>query len=121
MSNAKNMQDIDVEISALHDMLDKGFYPEEYHKFTREMEAHFSKIEELTTAQWREVIDLKNANTELEKTIADVGVLTLYPEDFHKTHDWSAVCQQLSISTDATSVDIGVYSVNAEEESEEDE
>lgn len=54
-------------------------------------------------------------------------ILTLYPEDFRKLHDWIAVCQQLEINPDSTSsVDIFFNKVEADsfdadiEEDEED-
>ena len=47
-----------------------------------------------------------------EKSLNDIisGVtgkfLTLYPEDFEKTHEWEAVCQHLGIDFSSASVDV---------------
>ncbi|RLF43961.1 MAG: hypothetical protein DRN17_05350 [Thermoplasmata archaeon] len=118
MSNAQNLQDIEEAMSGIQELLDEGFYPEEYLGFTGKIEAFMSTIDTLTTAQWREVIDLKNANTSLQKTIDSSGVLTLYPEDFHRDHDWNAVCEQMDVEPDVTSMTIttlGVESIRDDE------
>jgi hypothetical protein len=42
--------------------------------------------------------------------------LQLYPEDFRKTQDWVAVCDQLSVPTSATSIELKISSVHYEED-----
>ena len=114
MSNSKNLQGIEEAMSGIPELLDEGFYPEEYHHFTRKMEAFISTIDTLTTAQWREVIDLKNTNASLQKTLDSTTLLTLYPEDFEKTHDWNAVCEQMDVEPDVTEMTITTLSVKSE-------
>ncbi len=116
MSNSKNLQGIEEAMSEIQELLDEGFYPEEYHHFTRKMETFMSTIDTLTTAQWREVIDLKNANTSLQKTLDNTTLLTLYPEDFEKTHDWNAVCEQMDVEPDVTEMTIATLGVESARE-----
>ena len=62
-----------------------------------------------------------------EKLLMDIldssRTMTLYPEDFEKTHDWQAVCQQLDVDSDfTTEVNFKAFAIAAEsEEIEEDE
>lgn len=43
-------------------------------------------------------------------------ILQLYPEDFRKLHDWIAVCDQLNVPTDATSIELKISSVHYEKD-----
>ena len=43
-------------------------------------------------------------------------ILQLYPEDFRKTQDWIAVCDQLNVPTTATSIELKISSVHYEED-----
>jgi len=94
MSN--KVTEIDSHISEIHELLDEGFSPEEYHEFLQTVENHLSKIEILTT-------DLR---IDIGDMVKETGLLTLYPEDFKKTHDWIAVCQQLGINASVSEVTI---------------
>jgi hypothetical protein len=42
--------------------------------------------------------------------------LNLYPEDFAKWHDWTAVCDQLNIPHNSTSVELKISKIHYEEE-----
>jgi hypothetical protein len=42
--------------------------------------------------------------------------LQLYPEDFRKTQDWIAVCDQLNVPPSATSIELKVSSIHYEED-----
>lgn len=41
-------------------------------------------------------------------------ILNLYPEDFAKHHDWIAVCDQLDVSPDSTSIELKISKVSTE-------
>jgi len=43
-------------------------------------------------------------------------ILQLYPEDFRKTLDWIAICDQLNVPVNATSIELKVSSVHYEED-----
>lgn len=43
-------------------------------------------------------------------------ILQLYPEDFAKTQDWIAVCDQLNVPPGASSIELKVSSVHYEED-----
>lgn len=43
-------------------------------------------------------------------------ILQLFPEDFAKTQDWNAVCDQLNIPNNASSIELKVSSVHYEED-----
>lgn len=42
-------------------------------------------------------------------------ILQLYPEDFRKVQDWNAVCDQLNVPYNATSIELKISSVHYEE------
>lgn len=42
-------------------------------------------------------------------------ILQLYPEDFRKMQDWVAVCDQLNVPYEATSIELKISSVHYEE------
>jgi hypothetical protein len=42
-------------------------------------------------------------------------ILNLYPEDFAKWHDWTAVCDQLNVPYESTSIELKISSVHYEE------
>jgi len=42
-------------------------------------------------------------------------ILNLYPEDFKKVQDWVAVCDQLNVPYEATSIELKISSVHYEE------
>lgn len=42
-------------------------------------------------------------------------ILNLYPEDFAKWHDWTAVCDQLNIPHDSISVELKISKIHYEE------
>lgn len=41
-------------------------------------------------------------------------ILNLYPEDFAKHYDWVAVCDQLDIPPDSTSIELKISKVSYE-------
>ena len=43
-------------------------------------------------------------------------ILNLYPDDFAKWHDWTAVCDQLNIPHTSISVELKISKINYEEE-----
>lgn len=47
-------------------------------------------------------------------------ILNLYPEDFAKHHDWIAVCDQLDVPLDATSIELKISKVTHENTNELD-
>lgn len=47
-------------------------------------------------------------------------ILQLYPEDFRKVQDWVAVCDQLNVPYNATSIELKISSIHYEEDSELD-
>lgn len=42
-------------------------------------------------------------------------ILNLYPEDFAKWHDWTAVCDQLNIPHESISVELKISKIHYEE------
>jgi hypothetical protein len=45
-------------------------------------------------------------------------ILNLYPEDFAKHYDWIAVCDQLDIPPDSTSIELKISKVSYENTNE---
>lgn len=96
------------KIGDIRNLIDAGFYPEEYHKFSREVENLLSDIEEMETQLHR---DLRRAKQEALTEISNKATpLDLYPEDFEKTHDWVAVCEQLGVDSSSLKIKISVLS-----------
>ena len=80
-------QEIEDEVSNIREMLDDGFYPEEYLKFTRKLEEHLTKIEDSASSIMREHADMmKNGFT-----------LDLYSEDFVEDSIWTDIKNVLNL------------------------
>ena len=98
-----NEIDIEDKIAQIYEKLDEGFYPEEYHKFTRSIEKLLGEVEELASSM----------GNELRAAKRKTGVLNLYPEDFCKTNDWVAVCEQMDVDPDVSQMTIQTLSVES--------
>ena len=76
---------VENKIDKIRKLIEAEFYPEEHLKFSEKVDSLLSDIEKIGTR-----------------------VLSLYPEDFKKVHDWVAVCEQLGVNPSSLKVEISV-------------